>query len=282
MKHFYMVVNREKDPEYETARSIQTYLTEKGAVCSFQEGAKGDGYFYYSDASLVPKETECILVLGGDGTIIQASRDLAGCGLPLLGVKLGTLGYLTSVDMDTLFPTLDRLIQDDYEVEKRMMLDGRITASGENRTDLALNDIVIGRFGSLRPVHYQLSVNGEILNHYTADGIIISTPTGSTAYNLSAGGPIVEPSASMILVTPVAPHTLNNRSIVLSAEDSVTIRILGGSNEREQASVAFDGNEAAVLLPGDTVTVERSDRVTKLVKLGKASFLEILREKMSN
>ena len=92
----------------------------------------------------------------------------------------------------------------------------------------------------------------------------------------------MEPSASMILVTPVAPHTLNNRSIVLSAEDSVTIRILGGSNEREQASVAFDGNEAAVLLPGDTVTVERSDRVTKLVKLGKASFLEILREKMSN
>ena len=252
MKHFYMVVNREKDPEYETARSIQTYLTEKGAVCSFHEGAKGDGYFYYSDASLVPKETECILVLGGDGTIIQASRDLAGCGLPLLGVKLGTLGYLTSVDMDTLFPTLDRLIQDNYEVEKRMMLDGRI------------------------------SVNGEILNHYTADGIIISTPTGSTAYNLSAGGPIVEPSASMILVTPVAPHTLNDRSIVLSAEDSVTIRILGGSNEREQASVAFDGNEAAVLLPGDTVTVERSDRVTKLVKLGKASFLEILREKMSN
>ena len=281
MKYFYMVVNKEKDPEYRIARKIQEYLKQKGASCSFQENTGSGGEFYYSDASLVPEKTQCVLVLGGDGTIIQAARDLACKSLPLLGVNLGTLGYLTRVDTDLIFPALDRLLKDDYQVENRMMLEGVTRGPEGEKKDLALNDIVIGRYGSLKPVHYELSVNGEVLNRYTADGIIISTPTGSTAYNLSAGGPIVEPTASMILITPIAPHTLNNRSIILAAENTVRIRILGGSG-KEQASVAFDGNESAVLFPGDVVTARRSGKVARLIKFGNASFLETLRVKMSD
>ena len=162
--------------------------------------------------------------------------------------------------------------------EDRMMLEG-IFEDGSK--DVSLNDIVISRKGELRVIHFQLYVNGEMLNSYEADGIIISTPTGSTAYNLSAGGPIVEPTASLIVITPICSHALNTSSIVLSSDDEIGIEIgMGRHESKEEVFTTFDGADTVVLTTGDKVTVRRSEASTKIMKLSKVSFLETLRRKM--
>ena len=162
--------------------------------------------------------------------------------------------------------------------EDRMMLEG-IFEDGSK--DVSLNDIVISRKGELRVIHFQLYVNGELLNSYEADGIIISTPTGSTAYNLSAGGPIVEPTASLIVITPICSHALNTSSIVLSSDDEIGIEIgMGRHESKEEVFTTFDGADTVVLTTGDKVTVRRSEASTKIMKLSKVSFLETLRRKM--
>ena len=166
--------------------------------------------------SQIPEDTQCVLVIGGDGTLLQASRDLQEKNIPLLGINMGTLGYLAEVEESGVRDALDKLLADEYVVEERMMLEGAAFHNGKQiLQDIALNDIVIGRQGRLRILDFRVYVNGEFLNASSADGIILSTPTGSTGYSLSVGGPIVSPEASLILISHIAPHTLNNRSIVL-------------------------------------------------------------------
>ena len=149
------------------------------------------------------------------------------------------------------------------------------------RMDLALNDIVVARKGAIRVIHFRLFVNGELLNSYEADGVIISTPTGSTAYNLAAGGPIVEPTASMIVITPICPHALNTSSIVLSAEDEIVIQIGEGKHGiPDEAYVAFDGVDEVELTSGDMVEIRKAEAQTRIIKLNQDSFLETLRRKM--
>ena len=146
--------------------------------------------------------------------------------IPLLGINLGNLGFLAEVNQTSLYSALDQLMADDYEVEERMMLEGRVYRGRKLiGQDIALNDIVIGRDGHLRVVRFKNYVNDVYLNSYNADGIIISTPTGSTGYSLSAGGPIVSPNAAMTIMTPIAPHTLNTRSIIFPAQDVITVEI---------------------------------------------------------
>ena len=158
------------------------------------------------------------------------------------------------------------------------MLDGIFDDGREN---VALNDIVLSRKGNLRIIHFNVYVNGTLLNSYEADGIVISTPTGSTAYNLSAGGPIVEPTASLVVITPICSHSLNTSSIVLSAEDEIQIEIGEGRHGRsEEVYISFDGTDTREIVTGQTVTIRRSAMITKLMKLSKISFLEILRRKM--
>ena len=171
-----------------------------------------------------------------------------------------------------------RLETGDAALERRMMLKGIFE---DGRTDVSLNDIVVSRKGELHIIHFRLYVNGELLNDYEADGVVLSTPTGSTAYNLSAGGPIVEPTAELIVVTPICSHALNSRSIILSSEDEIVIEIGPGRNgSREEVYVAFDGADTVSLKTGDKVMVRRSDASTTMIKLSKVSFLETLRGKM--
>ncbi len=279
MKRFYLVVNPEKDPGYRLAEKIRKKLTEAGASCEYHRGTHPDGRYYHDDPSWVPEGTEAVLVLGGDGTMIQAARDLVGLGLPMLGVKLGTMGYLAGVDRQGLPRALDRMLSDDFEIEERMMLEGRVRIGGQLSTDIAMNDIVMVGNGQSRMIHYQVSVNGAVLHRYAADGLILSTPTGSTAYNLSAGGPIVEPTASLMLLTPISPHALNNRSIVLSPEDEVLVQLCGRPDER--ARISFDGNPGGIITAGDMILISRAGQKTKLIKLNQTSFLETLRDNMS-
>lgn len=276
MRSFYIVTNRQKEGARETEQEIRAYLSQRGAVCaacSLNQAGES-----YTDPDHVPEDTDCVITIGGDGTLIQAARDLAGRGIPFIGVNRGHLGYLTQVNSgQELSSMLDALLEDKYELEKRMMLSGQIFRRGKSAfEDIALNEIVISRKDSLKPLHFRILVNGEFLNNYTADGMIIATPTGSTAYNLSAGGPIVAPKARMMVLTPICCHALNARSIVLGADDQITVQV-----EEEGHMAAFDGNPAGPLFPGDEIHICQSRLDTVLVQLKKVSFLQNLSSKMA-
>ena len=175
---------------------------------------------------------------------------------------------------------MDDLLADRYRLEHRMMLQGRVISDGRTvAEDIALNDIILGRMG-LHTLKYDLYVNGEFFNEYTADGMIMATPTGSTAYNLSAGGPIAAPESDLIIMTPICPHTLNSRSIVLSSENRIMLKVTGGE-DREQF-LSFDGDTVVKLRRGDRIEVERSEITTTLVQLSQVSFLENIRKKMKH
>lgn len=284
MEHFYIIANSEK-PESVTLRDkIVGYLNRRGKTCSYQENAQPlENHAYsFTDPARVPEDIDAVLVLGGDGTVIQAARDLARRDVPFLGINVGTLGYLTEVEASEYGQALDTLIRGEYYLEKRMMLCGEVfTEEGKTYAGKALNDIVISRQGVLRVVNFQIFVNGRYLNSYNADGMIISTPTGSTGYNLSAGGPIVEPGAEMLLITPICPHTLNARSIVLSGHDQVEIVIGPGRKmEKDRAVATFDGDTEIGLVSGERVKIRRSIHATKLIKLNDQSFLEVLSRKL--
>ncbi len=261
-------------------------MKKNHCVCHVQEAAgRIDlGPYHYTDASLIPSDVECIIVLGGDGTLLQAARDVVHRQIPLFGINMGTLGYLAEVNKQAIYPALDQLMMDDYAIEERMMLKGSVYHEdklvGE---DIALNDIVIGREGPLRVIRFMNYVNDEYLNSYNADGIIVSTPTGSTGYSLSAGGPIISPDARLTMITPLAPHTLNTRSIILPAEDVIKVKIGPGRRQAEERGLAtFDGDICVPMTTGDRIVIRQSEVSTKIVKLNHLSFVEVLRQKMGN
>lgn len=273
MDRFYIVTNDGKDRDGAVTGSILHILKEKGKTCLFSEKDQDKNII----SSTVPQDADCALVIGGDGSLIQVARSLKS-EIPILGINMGTLGYLTEAEPAHIEEAINQILEGDYSIEDRMMLEGSF--QGKN-PDIALNDIVVSRKGDLRVIHFDLYVNGSFLNSYEADGMIISTPTGSTAYNLSAGGPIVEPTASLIVLTPICSHALNTSSIVLSADDEIVIEIGVGRNGREEeVFVFFDGEDMVELRTGDKVNIKRSRHVTKLIKLNKVSFLEILHRKM--
>jgi NAD+ kinase len=202
--------------------------------------------------------------------------------IPLLGINLGTLGYLAEVESTRIEPAIDQLLLDDYTREERMMLSGIVQNNGQMEENYALNDIVISRCGSLQVLTFHIYVNGQFLNSYSADGIIVATPTGSTSYNMSAGGPIVEPGARLLLLTPICPHTLNTRSIVLAPEDEIRIEIPEGRDGQPQTvEASFDGSHKVVLGTGDSVIVRKAEKTTGILKLQTESFLSVLHKKMS-
>lgn len=273
MERFYIVTNDGKDKDRIITRHICDILKKAGKTCFLSQ--KDEEKNIIPDT--VPQELDCAIVIGGDGSLIEVAR-LVKSEIPILGINMGTLGYLTEVEISDLDEAIQKILDGNYQVESRMMLEGSFEKGDR---DIALNDIVVSRKGDLRVIHFNLYVNGAFLNSYEADGIIVSTPTGSTAYNLSAGGPIVEPTASLIVLTPICSHALNTSSIVLPAEDEIVIEIGEGRNGREEeVFVTFDGADMIELKTGDKVTITKSRHETKLMKLSKVSFLEILRRKM--
>ena len=271
MKKFGIVINEIKDPKMGVTKRISSYLNSRGA-----------GYVLVKDAEELTEEVDCMLVLGGDGTLLQASDRISGKNIPMIGVNLGTLGYLAEIELDTLEEALEQLIVDDYVLDERIMLQGRIVGKdGVKDISPALNDISITRCGSLQIISLKIYVNGQFLCRWNADGIIISTPTGSTGYNMSAGGPIVEPGANLIVLTPICAHTLNARSIILKAENIVEIEIDSGHNGTIlQVEANSDGNERIAMETGDKIFISKAENTTKIIKLSKVSFLEILHKKM--
>lgn len=276
MKRFYLITNEAKDP--------QGVFTKKIAACIEESG--GEAVCVKNDRRAIQEaggsHVDCALVLGGDGTVLRAARNMMDSTVPLLGINLGTLGYLAEVESACAEEALKKLLRDEFVREERMMLSGRIVGNENREEQYALNDIVISRCGSLQIVNARIYVNDRFLNDYCADGVIVATPTGSTGYNLSAGGPIVEPSARLLLLTPICPHTLNTRSIVFSPEDEITVEIPCGKDGGEQVVEAnFDGSHKETLRTGDRIVIHRADKTTGIVKLNTESFLAVLHKKMS-
>lgn len=283
MDRFYIIANSEKDPDFQITEKIDQYLKDHGKLCTIQHSlSKHEGLYHYTDPSQIPDDTQCIIVLGGDGTLLQAARDVVYRKIPMLGINLGTLGFLAEVDRQSIHAALDKLIADDYEIEERMMLTGTVWHGDKIiGQDIALNDIVIGREGPLRVVRFKNYVNDVYLNSYNADGIIIATPTGSTGYSLSCGGPIVSPNAAMTLMTPIAPHTLNTRSIIFPEEDVITVELGEGRRQvQEQGLASFDGDTEIPIVTGDRIVIQKASASVKILKLNHLSFVEVLRQKM--
>lgn len=277
MQHFYIITNQSKDPEFKITNRITDYLASYGRKYTVSSER-------HTDAGSIPEDVDLVLVLGGDGTLLQAAADLADSHVPFLGINLGTLGFLTEVNKNDIETALGRILKGDYEIEKRMMLVGvSYGAQGEKDNTRALNDIVITRKGSLQIIKFNISVNGQFLHKYHADGMIVATPTGSTGYNLSAGGPVVDPKAQLIVLSPVCPHSMQHSSIVLSPEDEVTIEIeTGHDGANQEVEAIFDGSHRVSLFTGDKIVIRRSEKTTGIMKLNQASFLENLHRKMSD
>ena len=277
MNNFFIIANKQKDINLEITEQIRHHISRLGAVCNIYDQ-------YDRDVSSIdiPEGTQCILVIGGDGTILAAARMLAGSNIPLLGINLGTLGFLADVNLADLSKTLDLLLQDQYQVENRIMLTAEVYKQGEKAaTYIALNDFNINRFGASRVIGLKVGINGSVIDRYRADGVIVCTPTGSTGYNLSAGGPIINPTCKNFVITPICPHSLTARSIVLAKEDIVTVEVEQiRSNIKEEAIISFDGREGLSLFPGDQVKIYKSQEVTPFIKATEVSFVQILKEKL--
>lgn len=281
MKYFYLITNEVKDPEGFYTRKITAYLAAHGGKVVCADHAASYSELCKPDLAK-PEVPDCILVLGGDGTLLRAARNLLNQDIPLLGINLGTLGYLAEVEIAAIEEALDKLLADRFTREERMMLEGQVRRQDMTEQNYALNDIVISRCGSLQVLTFQIYVNGQFLNSYSADGMIVATPTGSTGYNMSAGGPIVEPGASLLLLTPICPHTLNTRSIVLAPDDEIRIEIPKGKDgQRQTVEASYDGSHKVRLQTGDSIVIRRADKTTGILKLNTESFLTVLHKKMS-
>ena len=277
MNNFLIIANKQKDINLEITEQIKHHITRMGAVCNVY-----DQYNRNVTSIDIPEGTQCILVIGGDGTILAAARMLVGNTIPLLGINLGTLGFLADVNLADLSKTLDLLLKDQYQVENRIMLTAEVYKQGEKAaTYIALNDFNINRCGASRVIGLKVGINGSTIDCYRADGVIVCTPTGSTGYNLSAGGPIINPNCKNFVITPICPHSLTARSIVLAKEDVVTVEVEQiRSNIKEEAIISFDGREGLSIVPGDQVKIYKSQEVTPFIKATEVSFVQILKEKL--
>ena len=284
MKNFCIISNQDKDTGLKVANFVAEEIAKRGGnakLLSTNEAAKAKGEGF-TDLSGITDDTEGIIIIGGDGTMIQAARELVRFDLPIIGIDLGTLGYLAEVEPDDIEDALDRLFSGEYHIEERMLLEGTVITEGkESYKGHALNDIVLGRSGFSRIITVKVKANDQLLGNYRGDGIIIATPTGSTAYNLSAGGPILLPNAGAFAITPICPHSLDMRSVVVSATDEINITVMQSKkSQNEEVVVSFDGNNGLLLTTCDTVRIKRAEDTTKLIKLDEGGFINNLREKI--
>lgn len=285
MNRFLVRTNESKDEGFKVTNLIKEYLEKNGKIVDLE--VMDDKKIYGKEEAFVFDNTnrpDAIIVLGGDGTMLRSARDFVEESIPLLGVNLGSLGYLAEVDKANIETALEKLIKGDFFIEERMMLEGNVIRNGQSVAHtVALNDIAVLKSLPYRAINFDVYVNGQFLKSYGADGVIVSTPTGSTGYNLSAGGPVVEPCAELLVLTPVCPHTMNSRSIILDGEDEVYIEIKEAKNGGEQDAFAMsDGAAHFELKTGDAFIMRRSEKRTRIIKINKVSFLEILQKKMND
>jgi NAD+ kinase len=225
-------------------------------------------------------QVEAVIVLGGDGTFLRAARNLAGSETPILGVNLGFLGFLTEIEVGEIYPYLSKMLEGQFYIEERMMLSGRVKRNGQWVAKFqALNDFVINKGSFARLITLEAFLGDEFVASYSADGIIISTPTGSTAYSLSAGGPIVHPTLDVCILTPICPHSLYNRPIIIPPEKIVRVHVRAVNAE---AMLTVDGQHGFNLKNQDEVWIQKAEYTTKLIKVRGRQFFQVMREKLKS
>ena len=222
------------------------------------------------------RSSDLLLVFGGDGTMLRVARDIAGLPVPLLGINAGHLGFLTAVPSRRLADSLKKIPAGRFAIEQRSLLEATISRSGQHTSSIALNDFVLSRGMASRLIEIEVWVNDELLTRYRCDGFIASSPTGSTAYSLAAGGAIVSPDADVLTLTPICPHTLSIRPLVIGLSSTVRVKLL---SSRQLASLSADGQDPMELSTGDTVVIRRSERTVRLLRLNGTSFFSTLRQK---
>ena len=274
-----LVANPEKPGMQNLTRRLATALRRAGRVVVADEvAARMLGPRIKPGGSIadLARSTDLLLVLGGDGTMLRAAREVAGSPTPLFGINAGTLGFLTAVSPDEVSQALKQLWSGAFRIEERSLLEGVVIRSQEQTSLLALNDFVVGRGLTSRLIELEVTVNGELLTRYRCDGLIASSPTGSTAYSLAAGGAIVSPDAEVLTLTPICPHTLSIRPVVVSLNATVEVRSVSA---RQVATLAADGQHHVELSAGDVVTIRRSARSVRLIRLQGTNFFSTLRQK---
>jgi len=230
-----------------------------------------------ADAASLARQVDLLVVFGGDGTMLRVAREIAGSRTPILGVNIGGLGFLTAVPSSTLAPALKCVWNGQFKFESRVLIQATGGCGGRLVEQTALNDIVIGRSVASRLIELDVSIDGDPLTRYRCDGLIFSSPTGSTAYSLSAGGAVVFPTAEVLALTPICPHTLSNRSLILPLAATIGVKII---SPRPATILSADGQVISELATGDKITIRRARRTVRLMHLAGSSFCETLRCKL--
>ncbi len=276
MNNFLILANTDKDVNLGLSNKISEYLMDKGAKATIVSDVDD----HYEDLRVkeeLMKGVQAAIVLGGDGTMLRAAHSIGTYDVPYIGINLGTLGFLTEIEESNVYEALDRLLKDEFIIEKRMMIEGRV----KDKVFHSLNDVVITRAGFSRIIGLKVYVNNQLLDTYEADGVIVATPTGSTGYNMSAGGPIVSPKASAIVVTPISPHSLTSKSVVFDSSEEIRVEIMKKRKTQETEAIAsFDGGNSIELAAGDVVNVKLSARSISLIKMYDVNFYTVLRDKI--
>jgi NAD+ kinase len=269
-------IAKEKSPEY--TASLREWMIGRGVEVFLEEGIAAKIGLPGVERQRLWSLADLIVVFGGDGTILRTARLVRQRDVPIVGINLGGFGYLTEVNLGEMFSALEAILAGDFQVEKRMMLDVKVSGGEEAcREGTVLNDVVINRGNLSRIVELETTVDGRYLTTFKADGLIISTPTGSTAYSLAAGGPIVFPELYSIIINPICPHTLTNRPLILPENAEIEVTIW---TPEEGATVTLDGQVSFTVKSGDSVSIRRSRHITTLVSSPHRGYFEILRNKL--
>ena len=278
MKRIGILPNTRKDENYNATKEITKLLLRLGCIPMISENAAETAGFeqYSARDDMIYRESDFIIALGGDGTMLSVGKRAAKYNTPIMGINLGHLGFLTDSNVDEMETAVKKVLRGDFKLEKRMMLQGDIYTSRDyRRSVIALNEVSISR-GSISDVG--VFVNNEYIDDFFGDGILVSTPTGSTAYNLAAGGPILKSDAKMLAITPICPHKLHARSIVVGADDIVKLVI--NTAPRHRIFVVVDGQSICPLEHRDYIIIRKAQFYTSIIKTGDLGFYDVLREKM--
>lgn len=282
MNSFGLVVNLDKKGVGSLVRQITEQLTGRGCTVLLEErtAAKLDLPEFGVTRNQLYELAECLIVFGGDGTLLGTARRvaIAGTNTPIIGINMGHIGFLTEIDVPEALPALEKLLDGDYKIEERMMLQARVYRKNKLVQQLVgLNDAVITNGAFARIIHLQAYVDDEYINTYPADGLIIATPTGSTAYSLSAGGPLSTPNLELMMITPICPHALWARTLLIAPGSIIKIIVPSSHGE---AILTMDGQQSFSLCQDDQVLISRFPQKTRLIRLRKRAFFEVLRKKL--
>ena len=278
MQRIGIFAKRNQPDAIALALKLERWLSDRGVTVLCEEELAAKMGLPGVASAEIPPDSDMLIVLGGDGTLISVAREVGTLEKPILGVNLGSLGFLTEITTDELFPVLEQILAGDYQTSDRLMLNVMVNRGGKQIVKhQVLNDVVINKGALARIIDMKVWVNESYLTTFKADGLIISSPTGSTAYNMAAGGPIINPGSECLVITPICPHMLSNRPMIVSADASIRVEVMF---QDEDVVLTADGQVGTLLQAGDIVEVQQASNRTRLILSPEKDYFEILRTKL--